>query len=208
MAGDAQGIAGSKGVLPVAKGKARTAKKEKPAVMSGTVPEWANSTVISQLLGKTVRRVQQLTQEGILPTEVPPGGGGRKYRICETVQRYMAFVEHKAQESGDGGQTAELNLQKLQAEIALKQSQGELHKMKTDIAKGRYISAEQAQEEMADFMTVFRKFTDAIPSRMAGVMASYTDMATARTMEKSMKKELDAMFSLFVGAAKAEEAAE
>ena len=44
-------------------GTGKRAKSEKPAVLSGTVPEWSSTTVISQLLGKTVRRVQQLTQE-------------------------------------------------------------------------------------------------------------------------------------------------
>ena len=187
--------------------KANTAKSDKPAVLTGTVPEGANATVVAQLRGKSVRRVQQLTQEGILETEVPPGGGARKYRIRETIQRYITHIEQKARDSGDGGQQADLALRKLQAEIDLKESQGELHKMKTDIAKGRYISADQAAEDMADFMLVFRKFTDAIPSRMAGVMASYTDPAMVRAMEKSMKKELDTMLSLFVDAASPAEVA-
>ena len=43
-------------------GTGKRAKSEKPAVLSGTVPEWSSTTAISQLLGKTVRRVQQLTQ--------------------------------------------------------------------------------------------------------------------------------------------------
>ena len=67
-----------------------------PAVLTGTVPEWANSTAIAQLLGKTTRRIQQLTQDGILKTEVPPGGGARKYRTCDTIQRYIDHVERKA----------------------------------------------------------------------------------------------------------------
>lgn len=90
--------------------KATQKKSTAPAVLTGTVPEWANSTAIAQLLGKTTRRVQQLTQDGILETEVPPGGGARKYRTCETIQRYIAHVEQKAQEIGEGGRLAELNL--------------------------------------------------------------------------------------------------
>ena len=91
-------------------GTGKRAKSEKPVVLSGTVPEWSSTTVISQLLGKTVRRVQQLTQEGVLETEIPPGGGARKYRTCATVQRYVAYVEAKAQETGEnsrGGVDAE-----------------------------------------------------------------------------------------------------
>lgn len=49
---------------------AKKEKSNKPAVLSGTVPEWASTSVIAQLLGKTVRRVQQLTQEGVLETEL------------------------------------------------------------------------------------------------------------------------------------------
>ena len=68
-------------------------KAEKPAVLTGTVPEWSSTGVIAQMLGfKGCRRVQQLTQDGVLETEVPPGGGARKYRTCETVQRYIAHI--------------------------------------------------------------------------------------------------------------------
>ena len=101
-------------------GTGKRAKSEKPAVLSGTGPEWSSTTVISQLLGKTVRRVQQLTQEGVLETEIPPGGGARKYRTCATVQRYVAYVEAKAQETGENSRAAELTLKKLEAEVELK----------------------------------------------------------------------------------------
>ena len=99
-------------------GTGKRAKSEKPAVLSGTVPEWSSTTVISQLLGKTVRRVQQLTQEGVLETEIPPGGGARKYRTCATVQRYVAYVEAKAQETGENSRAARLRSQKWMFRLA------------------------------------------------------------------------------------------
>ena len=85
---------------------------------------------------KGCRRVQQLTQDGVLETEVPPGGGARKYRTCETVQRYIAHIEQKAQETGEKSRTAELALKKLEAEVKLKESQGQLASIKADIAEG------------------------------------------------------------------------
>ena len=177
--------------------KTTTAKAEKPVVMSGAVPEWSSTTAISKLLGKTVRRIQQLTQEGVLETEVPPGGGARKYRTCETIQRYIAHVEQKAQETGENSRTAELNLKKLQAEVDLKESQGQLHRLKTAIAEGKYISADQATEELAEFLATFKKFAMNIPPRMAGTMSSYADAVTVRAMEKSMRKELEALLAAF-----------
>lgn len=183
------------------KAKKADAAKQKPAVMTGAVPEWSSTTAIAQLLGKTVRRVQQLTQEGVLETEVPPSGGARKYKTCETIQRYIAHVEKKAQESGADSLAAELNLKKLQAEVELKESQGQLHRLKTAIAEGKYISAEQATEELAEFMANFKKFTMNIPARMSSILTGYADAVTVRGIEKSLRKELEQMLSAFADAA-------
>lgn len=179
----------------------KTAKTEKLAVLTGTPPEWANATAISKLLGKTVRRIQQLTQEGVLETEVPPGGGARKYRTCETVQKYIAHIEAKAQETGENSRTAELNLKKLEAEVELKESQGQLHRLKTAIAEGKYISADKATEDLAEFMAAFRKFTKNIPPRAVSSLAGSADAVVVRSLKKSMGKELDTMLAAYADAA-------
>lgn len=183
----------------------KRAKGEKPAVLSGAVPEWSSTTAISKLLGKTVRRIQQLTQEGILETEVPPGGGTRKYRTCETVQRYIAHIEQKAQETGENSRAAELALKKLEAEVELKESQGQLHRLKTAIAEGRYLAADQATEELTEFMASFKKFAMNIPPRMAGTMSGYADAVAIRAMEKAMRKELEGLLAAFSDGAVLEE---
>ena len=179
------------------KGKKTTAKTDKPAVLTGAVPEWSNTTAIAKLLGKTVRRIQQLTQEGVLETEIPPSGGARKYRTCETVQRYVAYVEQKAHETGENSRAAELNLKKLEAEVELKESQGQLHRLKTAIAEGRYIPADQATEELADFMAAFKKFAMNIPPSMSGTLSGYADAVAVRGIEKALRKELEQMLSAF-----------
>ena len=199
-----------RGPPPVAEQKKTAAKKaapkkpkaEKPAVLTGTVPEWSSTGVIAQMLGfKGCRRVQQLTQDGVLETEIPPGGGARKYRTCETVQRYIAHIEQKAQETGEKSRTAELALKKLEAEVRLKESQGQLASIKADIAEGRYIETATATEQLAEFMDTFKNFAMNIPSRVAGTVASYTDAATARAIERATRKELEDMLALFVDAA-------
>ena len=182
-------------------GKSKKEGAAKPAVLGSAVPEWASTTAIAKLLGYSVRRIQQLTQEGILETEVPPGGGARKYRTCETVQRYLSYVEEKAQEAGANSGQAELALRKLKAEVELKESQGQLHRLKTDIAEGKYISSEQATEELAEFMAAFKKFAMNIPPRMAGTISAYVDGLTVRSMEKAMRKELEDMLATFADAA-------
>lgn len=182
-------------------GTGKRAKSEKPAVLSGTVPEWASTTVISQLLGKTVRRVQQLTQEGVLETEIPPGGGARKYRTCATVQRYVAYVEANAQETGENSRAAELTLKKLEAEVELKESQGQLHRLKTAIAERRYLPTEQATAELNEFLETFKRFALNIPARVAANLTGAADAVTVRGVERSLRKELEAMLETFVDAA-------
>ena len=176
-------------------------KASRAEVLTGTVPEWATTTVIAQLLGKTVRRVQQLTQEGILETQVPPQGGARKYRTCETVQRYLSHVAQKAQEAGDSGRAAQLALKKLEAEVELKESQGALHKLKTAFAEGKYLPGGQVQGDLSYFLRRLKQFADRIPARVAGTMSGYLDAAAARSMKKDLQQELDGLFEAFVAAA-------
>lgn len=176
-------------------------KSTKPEVMIGSVPDWASTTIIAQLLGLSVRRIQQLTQDGVLETDFPPGVGVRKYRTCGTIQRYIAHIEQKAKETGEKSRMAELSLKKLEAEVKLKESQGQLASIKADIAEGRYIEAEIATEQLTEFMVKFKNFALNIPSRVAGTVGSYTDTVTARAIERATRKELEDMLALFVDAA-------
>lgn len=186
------------------KAAAKKPKSEKPTVLGGAVPEYANATAISKLLGKSVRRIQQLTQDGVLETEVPPGGGVRKYRTCETIQCYLSHIEQKAKETGEQSKAAELTLRKLEAEVALKESQGQLHRLKTAIAEGDYIPAEQATEELEEFMAAFKKFALNIPARAVGALSGDVDALAVRAMERTMRKELEAMLATFTAAAELE----
>lgn len=188
-------------MLQVAEKGKNKAAAAKPEVLTGNVPEWANPAAVAKLLGKGVRRIQQLTQEGILETHIPPGGGNRKYKTCETVQAYISHVEKKAQETGEKSRAAELNLKKLEAEVELKESQGQLHRLKTAIAEGKYIAADQATAELEEFMARFKRFAMNIPPRMAGTLSAHVDAVTVRALERNMRIELEAMLSAFADAA-------
>lgn len=176
-------------------------KTDMAAVLSSAVPEWATTKAIAKLLGYSVRRIQQLTQEGILETDVPPWGGVRRYKTCETIQKYIAHIEQKAQETGENSRVAELTLKKLEADVKLKESQGQLHCLKTAIEEGKYIASEQATEELDEFVARFKQFALNIPTRMAGTLSAHVDAVTVRAMEKSMRKELEAMLAAFADAA-------
>ena len=188
-------------------GKAKSTAAPPPGVLT-QVPEWASTTAIAQLIGRSTRRVQQLTQDGVLSTEVPPGGGARRYRTARTIQDYMAYQEQKAREDLSGSTLEELTIKKLQAEVELKESQGALHKLKTAIAEGKYLPAEQVSGDLSDFLRRLKQFADRIPARVAGTMSGYLDGAAARAMKKDLQQELDGLFEAFVAAARIQDSRE
>lgn len=168
------------------------------AVVLTAIPDWADAGAIGELVGLSERRIQQLTRSGVLETEAPPGRKARKYRTCQTVRTYIAHVRQKAQDDAEGvAELEELGLKKLRAEVELKESQGELHRLKTAIAAGKYVDTENAGRELAEFLRSFRQFALDMPVRAVRSMPGQVDVVTAKAMERAMRTELEAMLNAF-----------
>lgn len=157
--------------------------------------------VIAQCFGLTVRRIQQLTQEGILPTveDVEDGRTVRRYELVPTIQRYVEYLAKKAYgKTGKTNKEIELREQKLEADIALKESQGELHRLKTAIAAGDYISLEEVKMDYSKFFITFKKFAMSLPSRVTGMVSGQLEPVEARKMEKEIAEEINHLLNAFV----------
>lgn len=173
-----------------------SAKKntEKADSTQTEIPEYCTSAGIAKLLGKSVRRIQQITADGIIKTEKQPGSA-RKYNTAETVQKYIEYIEKKQKEDANGKEA--LELKKLQAEIALKESQGELHRLKTEIASGKYISIEDIQLDYEHFFVIFKKFAMSIPSRVCSQLTGYMDPVALRGIEKELNNDIISLIKGF-----------
>ena len=55
---------------------------------------YVDAKYVANVFGVTVRRVQQLTQDGVLTTEQV--GGRRKYDLAQSIQSYVAYRKNKA----------------------------------------------------------------------------------------------------------------
>lgn len=165
---------------------------------NGGVPagNYQRVEIIAQLFGVTVRRIQQLTQEGVLPTTET--GEGRRYDLVPTIQAYVKYLSDKAYGKNRSEKEFELREQKMKAEIALKESQGELHRLRTDIAAGRYIDVEEVKLDYQRFFTVFKKFAMSLPPRLIAYISNGIDPVEARGIEKEMQQELYNSLSAFV----------
>ena len=155
--------------------------------------------IIAQLFGVSVRRIQQLTQEGILSTVESPEG--RRYDLVTTIQGYVRYLSDKAYGKIRSEKEAELREQKMKAEIALKESQGELHKLKTDIAAGKYISLEEVTLDYTRFFVTFKRFAMSLPSRVSGMVGAYIEPMEARRIEKELTEEVRKLLEGFSAAA-------
>ena len=152
--------------------------------------------IIAQLFGVTVRRIQQLTQEGVLPTTETPEG--RRYDLVPTIQKYVQYLSDKAYGKNRSEKETELRQQKLEADIALKESQGELHRLRTEIAAGKYISIEEVTLDYTRFFVTFKKFAMSLPSRLTGIISGHVDPLEARHIEKDLTGEIQKLLEAFV----------
>lgn len=152
--------------------------------------------VIAQLFGLSVRRIQQLTQEGILPTTTTTKG--RRYDLVPTIQRYVKYLQDKSKGKAKSDKETELKEQKLEAEIALKESQNEIQIIKTQIYEGKYIPKEEVQLDYRRFFVVFKKFALSIPSRVTGFINGFVEPTQARKIESELNADIINLLSGFV----------
>ena len=151
---------------------------------------------IASLFGVSVRRVQQLTQEGIISTTKTTEGN--RYDLAPTIQKYIKYLSDKAYGKSRNEKEMELREQKLQAEIALKESQGEMHRLKTEIASGKYIDIEEVKMDYSRFFVAFKKFALSLPSRLSGRISSRLDPMEVRAIEKELNEEIIHLLDSFV----------
>ena len=157
--------------------------------------------IIAQLFGVSVRRIQQLTQDGVISTTkiIEDGRTVRRYDLVPTIQNYIKYLSEKAYgRQGRTDKEIELREQKMEADIALKESQGELHRLKTEIAAGKYISVEEVKTDYSKFFVVFKKFAVSIPARVVGMLSGQLQPTEARKIEKELADEVNRLLGAFV----------
>lgn len=172
---------------------------------NATEKGYYRTEVIAQLFGVSVRRVQQLVQEGIISTVQTPEG--RRFELAPTIQKYVKYLSDKAYGKSKSETEAKLKEQKLRAEVALKESQGELHRLRTEIAAGNYISVEEVKLDYSRFFISFKKFALSIPSKLAGRLSGFVDPVEVRQIENELQKEVTKLLNSFVVSATVEDKA-
>lgn len=150
------------------------------------------------MFGVTVRRIQQLTQDGVISSVQVKGERGRRYEKDETVKTYIKYLSDKANGKATSKSEAELKEQKLKVEIALKESQRDLHVLRTDIAAGKYITVEEVKLDYSRFFVAFKKFALSLPNKIAWQVAGSVEPTELRRIENEMQQEVKRLLNSFV----------
>jgi phage terminase Nu1 subunit (DNA packaging protein) len=139
--------------------------------------------VIAKLFGVSVRRVQQLTQEGIINTIRV--GNANRYDLLPTIQKYIKYLQDKANgreaKKDDGSES-----RKLKAEVDLKESKAKMAELELKELEGKMHRSEDVEAMTVDLVYTIRSMIMALPGRLA------VDVANAKTAPEAselIKKE-------------------
>ena len=137
--------------------------------MAGENKNYQKADVIARLFNKTTRRIQQLTQDGILPTEQT--SEGRRYDLLPTIKRYIEYLEARAEKQQPQSLTDKLE-KKLDAEIKYKEAKASKAKLELDELKGKLHRAEDIEKLTNELVFAVRSMLLALPGRVAMDLAA------------------------------------
>lgn len=157
---------------------------------------------IAQLFGVSVRRVQQITQEGIIQTVAATDENGRacrRYDLIPTVQRYVQYLSEKAYgKAHRSDREIMLKEQTMEATLRMKDLEGKLKEINLKIKDGRYLPREQVLADYIAFFTTFKKFAAGIPSRVVSLLTGLISAADARRVRKEIATDINGQLASFV----------
>lgn len=149
---------------------------------------YVDTKVIAMLFGLTARRIQQLTQDGILKTEQV--GKQRRYDLLDTVRRYIAYLQEKCNSKGGSKDDTENESRKIKADADLKATKAEIAEMELQELKGEMHRSEDVEAMTTDLVFTIRSMMLALPGRLAIDLATIDKPAE---ISERIKQEVHAI---------------
>ena len=147
-----------------------------------------DAKVIATLFGLTVRRIQQLTQDGIIKTEQV--GRQRRYDLLDTVRRYIAYLQDKCNSKGGNKDDTGNESRKLKADADIKEMKAAIAEMELQELKGEMHRSEDVEAMTTDLVFTIRSMMLALPGRLAIDLAPISKPAE---ISERIKQEVHAI---------------
>lgn len=148
--------------------------------------------IIAKLFQVTVRRIQQLTQEGILTTvEIKEGNRTlRRYDLMPTIQAYIKYLSDKAYGREQKESVTDKEEEKLKAEVDIKKAKAKIVQLELDELEGRMHSAEDVEAMTTDLCLAVRSALLSMPGQLAVDVAEASDAAEISEIIKSTVNDI------------------
>ena len=166
---------------------------------TSTGTRYVKIEVIAAAIGLSARRVRQLAQDGII--DYVRIGRVSRFDYDETLKKYIAYLSANRKTEEQQAKTDDLKNQKLKAEVKLKQSQAELHKIRKDSAAGRYVDRQAVSDDYEKFFGTFKRFALSLPARAVGMLSDKIPPEEGRAAELALTEEVRRLLNAFVIAA-------
>ena len=156
-----------------------------------------STTELATVLGITARRVQQLAQDGTLPT-VKKG----RFLLADSVQRFIRVSTATPVDEED----VKLEKARRKSEVQIKASKAMVAKLEAEELKGTMHRAEDVAAITEDLIYTFRSFMVALPGRVAvDVSACDTPAEVSDVLRREVNKGLRELASYHYNPKKYEE---
>lgn len=148
--------------------------------------------IIAKLFQISVRRVQQLTQDGVLQTIEEKRGKHtiRRYDLMPTIQAYIKYLSDKAYGREQKESVTDKEEQKLQAEVDIKKAKAKIVQLELDELEGRMHSAEDVEAMTTDLCLAVRSALLSMPGQLAVDVAEATGAAEISEIIKSTVNDI------------------
>lgn len=125
---------------------------------------YKNTKWLSSFFKLSERRIQQLTQEGILPA-VKRTKEGNQYDLIPTIQRYIYYLQDLVNNRTKS--TEDQEKQRLDAEIKLKEAKAEIAQLDLKVLKADVLRVEDVRAYVEDLAATTKALLTALPGRLA-----------------------------------------
>lgn len=132
-----------------------------------------STTELSTVLGLSLRRVQQLIQDGIIPKE-----SKGKFPLCRAVVAYIATVNAKTPSEA----VAKVEMDRKTAEARLKAAKARMAELETKELEGKMHRAEDVRAITEDMVFTIRSALLTLPARVALEVAHTDNPAECQTI--------------------------
>lgn len=141
------------------------------------------ASVIARLYGSDVRRIQQLNTAGIIKGQGRPA----MYDLLPTIMALFRYQRDIIQGKEKNRNMAELEEQKLQAEVEIKQAKAEAAQLELDELRGKLHRAEDVEAITTDHVLFLRSMLIGMPGKLAVDLGG---THTAAEQAERVKKEV------------------